>query len=102
MQANALRFNRDAALALEVHRIEHLCRHFAMAQRASEFEQTVRQRGLAVVDVRDDAEIADVLRVHFLLAQMLSRMFSLRRCSVERCAAERARRRKRASSAFRT
>ena len=38
MQANAFGFDGDAALALEVHRIEHLRRHFAMAQRAGELQ----------------------------------------------------------------
>src|SRR5205807_3342776 len=34
-------------------------------QRAGHFQQAVRQRGLAVVDVRDDAEVSNELRVHF-------------------------------------
>ena len=64
MQANAFGFDGDAALALEVHRIEHLRGHFALGERAGEFEQAVGQRGFAVVDVRDDAEIADELGIH--------------------------------------
>src|ERR1700690_976017 len=64
MQSNAFRFNGDAPLALEIHRVEHLRRHFALSERAGEFEQAVGKSGLAVVNVRDDAKIADVLRVH--------------------------------------
>ena len=70
MQANAFGFDGDAALALEVHRIEHLLVHLALAERAGEFEKAVGKRGFAVVDVRDDAKISDVAGVHqFLTGQ---------------------------------
>ena len=39
-------FDGDAALALQVHRVEHLLHHFALGQRAGHLEQAVRQRGL--------------------------------------------------------
>lgn len=64
MKANAFRFDRDSALALEVHGVEHLRGHFALRERAGQFEQTIGQRGLAVVDVRDNAEIPDELGIH--------------------------------------
>ena len=66
VQANALRLDRDAALALEVHRVEHLRLHFALAERAGQLEQSVGQGRFAMVDVGDDAEIADVLGIHEL------------------------------------
>ena len=50
-------FDGDAALALEVHRIEHLRHHFALGKRAGGFEKTVGKRAFAVVDMRDDREI---------------------------------------------
>ncbi len=65
MQANTFCFDGDAALALEVHGVKHLFVHFALRERAGHFEETVGKRGLAVVDVRDDAEISNELRVHF-------------------------------------
>src|SRR5713226_435560 len=65
MQANAFCFDGDAALALEVHGVEELFVHFALRQRAGQFEETVGKRGLAMVDVRDDAEVSNELRVHF-------------------------------------
>src|SRR5258706_2956244 len=65
MQADAFCFDGDAALALEVHGIEDLFVHFALGQGASHFEQAVGERGFAVVDVRDDAEISNELGVHF-------------------------------------
>jgi len=64
VQANAFCLDGDAALALEVHGIEHLLVHFALRKRTGHFEQTVRERGLAMIDVRDDTKIAYELRVH--------------------------------------
>ena len=61
-----MRLDRDAALALEVHRVEHLRFHLARLQRAGDLEKAIGQRRLAVVDVRDDREIADVGWVHGL------------------------------------
>ena len=59
-KADGLRLDGDAALALDVHGIEHLLDHLALLQAAGELDQAVSQRGLAVVDVGDDREIADV------------------------------------------
>ena len=59
-----MRFDGDAALALEVHRVEHLGLHLAGLERAGLLEKAIGQRRLAVVDVRDDREIANALRIH--------------------------------------
>ena len=64
MQADAFGFDGDAALALQVHGVEHLLVHFALSERAGHFQQAVGERGFAVVDVRDDAEIAYELWIH--------------------------------------
>src|SRR5205085_11577153 len=64
VQANAFRFDGDAALALQVHRVENLFVHFTLGKRAGHFEQAVGQRGFAVVDVRNDAEIPYALWIH--------------------------------------
>jgi hypothetical protein len=69
MQANAFGFDGDAAFALQVHGIEHLRMHLALGERAGEFQQAVGQRGFAVVNVRNDAEIADVLGIHVSLCE---------------------------------
>ena len=50
----------DAALALDVHAVEHLRLHVAIRDRVRLLDQPVSERGFAVVDVRDDGEIADV------------------------------------------
>ena len=67
VEADGMRLDRDAALALEVHRVEHLRLHLARLQGAGDFEEAIGQRRLAVVDVRDDREIADVGGIHWVL-----------------------------------
>ena len=59
-----MRLDRDPAFALQVHRIEQLILLIALVNRARALEQTIRQRGLAVIDVRDDAKIAGQLDRH--------------------------------------
>ena len=49
----------DPALALEVHGVEHLLAHLPLLERAGGLDEAVGEGGLAVVDVRDDAEVAD-------------------------------------------
>ena len=62
--ADGVGLDGDAALALEVHGVEDLGLHFTLGERAGELEQAVGEGGLAVVDVRDDREVADVFGVH--------------------------------------
>ena len=54
----------DAALALQIHGIEHLRLHFAGADRAGQLQQAVGERGFTMINVRDDGKIADVGAVH--------------------------------------
>ena len=53
--------DRDALLALEVHRVEELLLHLALLDGLRMLEQAVGKGRLAVVDVRDDAEVTDVV-----------------------------------------
>ena len=62
--ADGVGFDGDAALAFEVHGIEDLGLHFARGEGSGQLEQAVGERGFAVVDVRDDREIADEGGVH--------------------------------------
>src|SRR5437879_2689761 len=64
MQANAFRLDGDAALALQIHGVEHLFVHFTLRKRAGHLEQAIGKRGFAVIDMRDDTKIADELWVH--------------------------------------
>ena len=62
VQPHRLRLDGDAALALDIHGIEHLllARHFAVRQPARHLDQAVGQRRFAMVDMGDDGEVADV------------------------------------------
>ena len=51
----------DAALALQVHGVESLLLKLAQRHGLCQLEDAVAERRLAVVDVRDDAEVADVV-----------------------------------------
>jgi len=64
--------DRDAALALQVHVVEDLVLHLARRNGVALFKQPIRQRRLAVVDVRDDGKISDVLFVHSCCSCLLS------------------------------
>ena len=61
-QRGVLGEDRDALLALQVHRVHHAVGHvLAGAKRAGLPQHRVHQRGLAVVDVGDDRHVADVI-----------------------------------------
>jgi hypothetical protein len=60
--ADGLRLDGDAALALDIHRVEHLLLHLAQRQAAGDLDQAVGQRRFAMVDMGDDGEIADESR----------------------------------------
>ena len=65
-EAHGAGLYRYAALALEVHIVEYLALHLPLVHRAAELDQPVGERALAVVDVRDDRKVPDVLPVrHF-------------------------------------
>ncbi len=61
IEADRLRLDGDAALALDVHRIEHLRAHLALAEAAGRLNQPIGKRRLAVVDMGDDGEVADMI-----------------------------------------
>ena len=58
-QAHGLRLDGDAALLLDIHRIEHLFAHFAVGQAAAGLDQPVGEGRFAMVDMGNDREIAD-------------------------------------------
>ena len=64
LHADRLRLDRDPALALELHRVEQLIAHLALGDGLRQLEDPVGERRLAVVDVRDDREVADPALVH--------------------------------------
>ena len=62
--AHGMGLDGDAALAFQVHGVEHLRLHLARGERAGQLQQAVRQRGFTVVDMRDDGEVAEESGVH--------------------------------------
>ena len=58
LQAHRAGLDGDALLALQVHRVEHLARHLARLDGVRQLQDAVGQRRLPVVDVGDDAEVA--------------------------------------------
>ncbi len=66
VEPHRLRLDGDPALALDVHAVEQLLLHLALGEAARRLDQPVGKRRLAVVDMRDDAEVADSTDVgHF-------------------------------------
>ena len=60
-EPDRLRLDGDAALALDVHRIEHLLDHLALGHGSGLLDEPVGERRLAVVDMGDDGEVADIV-----------------------------------------
>ena len=63
VQPHRLGLDGDAALALDIHGIEHLlaARHLALREAAGDLDQPVRKGRLAMVDMGNDREVADVV-----------------------------------------
>ena len=73
-QAHRVGLDRDPALALEVHRVEHLVDGLPRVHRPGQLEEPVGERGFPVVDVRDDREVADPIEVaHGRLVGIITR-----------------------------
>ncbi len=66
VKTNAFGLDGNAALPLQVHGVQDLRAHFALAERACKLEQAVGQGRLAVVNMRDDAKITDEAWIHQL------------------------------------
>ena len=60
VHAHGLAFDRDTALALDVHRVEELGLHIALGDGARHLEDAVRKRRFPVVDMGDDGEVPDM------------------------------------------
>jgi len=66
---DVLRQNGDAALALLIVRVEHtLFNVLIFAKHVRRPQQTVHERGLAVVNVSDDRDVAEILLLHAFLS----------------------------------
>jgi hypothetical protein len=62
LHLDGVQFYRDTAFLLQIHIVQHLVdNEIALCDRAGLFEQAVRERGLSVVNVSDDAEISKLI-----------------------------------------
>ncbi len=61
---DGVQLDRDAALALQVHRIEDLLAHESLVEGTRELDQAVGKRRFAMIDVGDDTEIANMVLTH--------------------------------------
>ena len=59
VHAHGLSFDGDPSLTFQVHLVHELLGHVTRAHRFRELEEAVGERGLAVVNVSDDAEVSD-------------------------------------------
>ena len=55
-----LGLNGDAALAFQLHAVQNLLHHLALLENARRFQNAVSQRRLAMVNMGDNAEIANL------------------------------------------
>ena len=58
-KAHSLGFNRNTALFLDIHIIQHLLGHFPIRQAPRIGDQAVGQSGFAMVDMGDNGKIPD-------------------------------------------
>ena len=63
IQGDAVGLDGDPALTLEVHGVQYLGFHFAGSQATAHLDKTIGQRRLAMVNVGDDGEIADMTQI---------------------------------------
>ena len=59
MHPDRMGLDGDAPLALQIHPVQQLLLKIARGNGPGQLQQPVGQRGFAVVDMRDDAEVAD-------------------------------------------
>ena len=56
-----LRLDGYPTLLLDIHRVEDLCTHLAILQTATTLYEPVCERGFAVINVRNDRKVSDVI-----------------------------------------
>jgi len=60
IEAHRLGFNCDTALFFDIHIIQNLFGHFPVGQPAGKMDQTVRQSGLAMINMGDNGKIPNI------------------------------------------
>ena len=65
-ERHALRLDGNAAFAFQVHGVEDLGFHFALAQATTQLDKTIGERRLTVIDMGDNRKISNQLHAHIL------------------------------------
>src|SRR5690625_1705 len=63
MQSNAVGFDGNAPLALQIHRVEHLLAHLPITQPTTKTDEPIGDSGFTVVDMGDNGKIANVAKI---------------------------------------
>ena len=58
---NGVALDGNSTLSLQIHVVQGLLLELALTHRSGLLEKAIRQSALAVIDVGDDAEVANVL-----------------------------------------
>ncbi len=64
VHTNGVELDRDAPLPFEVVGVQDLLPHLSLIESVGLFEQTIGECGLAMIDMRDDTEVTDVVEIH--------------------------------------
>ena len=66
-QGNGIAFDGDAAFPLYVHTVQHLILKISIIADAGKLNQPVGKRGLAVVNMSDNAEVSYIIHSSLML-----------------------------------
>ncbi len=64
LHAHRRQFDGNALFTLQIHLVQQLGFHVALFDRSGQFQQTVSQRRLTVVNVRNNAKVSDMVLLH--------------------------------------
>ena len=64
LHGDRVRLDRDAPFALQIHGVQDLLLLVTVGYRVGDLQKTVGQGGLPMIDMGDDAEVADILNRH--------------------------------------
>ncbi len=61
LERSGLRLDGYPTLFLEIHRVQDLLFHLAIRQSSATLDQAISERRFAMIDVRDDRKVSDVI-----------------------------------------
>ncbi len=62
-ERDALRFDGNAPLPLQIHRVEHLSLHLPRIETAAFLDESIRQSRFAMINMSNDGKVADILHL---------------------------------------